>query len=115
MAAKPSGPCFWTEWSQFNKRLQSWGIHPPFLPTVPWTLARPQSWSGGSGLKTQFPRGRGWEGGVFGGRGWHLGPQFPISGVEVGLMCSLISLLCLLFQLVLQPEGKEGVLIYGPL
>ena len=28
----------------------------------------------------------------FGGRGWHLGPQFPISGVEVGLMCSLVSL-----------------------
>lgn len=51
----------------------------------------------------------------FWGRGWHLGPQFPISRVDVGLTCSLISLLCLLFQLVLQPEGKEGVLIYGPL
>lgn len=27
------------------------------LPTVPWTLAREQPWSGGSGLKTRrFPR-----------------------------------------------------------
>ena len=44
----------------------------PFLPTVPWTLARPQSWSGGSGLKTRFPRGGGWEGG-FWGEGLALG------------------------------------------
>lgn len=30
---------------------------PTFLPTVPWTLARQQPWSGGSGLKTRsFPR-----------------------------------------------------------
>lgn len=33
---------------------------PPFLPTVPRPLARQQSWSGGSGLKTHgFPGGRG--------------------------------------------------------
>ena len=30
---------------------------PTFLPTVPWTLARQQPWSGESGLKTRsFPR-----------------------------------------------------------
>lgn len=30
---------------------------PTFLPTVPWTLARQQPWSGRSGLKTRsFPR-----------------------------------------------------------